>query len=95
MNWDDKAKDYAGGQWRPDGGAVSAVANLAIQDGARWQREALLSDESVERAAKELFYGDVDPDLDVTWATAHEGVRAEYLAMARNALTAAIGDDDE
>ena len=53
-------------------------------------REALLSDESVERAARSLFYGDIDPDLDVTWATAHEGVRTEYLAMARNALTAAL-----
>ena len=53
-------------------------------------REALLSDESVERAARSLFYGDIDPDLDVTWATAHEGVRTEYLAMARVAITAAL-----
>ena len=53
--------------------------------------EKLTSDEAVERAARSLFYGDIDPDLDVTWATAHEGVRTEYLAMARAALTAAIG----
>ena len=56
-------------------------------------REALLSEGSVERAARSLFYGDIDPDLDVTWATAHEVVRTEYLAMARGALTAAIGDE--
>ena len=79
MNWDEKAKDYAGGQWRPDGGAVSAVANLAIQDGARWQREALLSDEAVERVADILEALDGD----------------DYLTVARVALTAAIGDDGE
>ena len=68
-----------------------AVAIVALE----YVREALLSDEAVERAARSLFYGDIDPDLDVTWATAHEGVRTEYLAMASVALTAAIGDDDE
>ena len=97
MNWDEKAEDYAVAHHTyeyltPD---ENAYYTSGFVRGARWQRDALLSDESVERAAKELFYGDVDPDLDVTWATAHEGVRAEYLAMARNALTAAIGDDDE
>ena len=92
MNWDaqsDRAAIRYYSDWCPDG------IQEAHRRGARWQREALLSEEAVERAAKALFYGDIDPDLDVTWATAHESVRAEYLAMARVALTAAIGDDDE
>ena len=90
MNWDEKAEDSTAG--RGYGTADEAWAHVA---GARWQREALLSDEAVGRAARSLFYGDLDPDLDVSWATAHEVVRTEYLAMARNALTAAIGGDDE
>ena len=92
MNWDeqsDRAAIRHYSDWCPDG------IQEAHRRGARWQREALLSDETIERAARSLFYGDIDPDLDVTWATAHEGVRAEYLEVARVALTAAIGDDDE
>ena len=54
-------------------------------------REALLSDESVERAAHGIHAshdrGDWDEELPV--------VQDEYRAMARAALTAAIGDDDE
>ena len=76
-------------------GNASDAQDFGFRYGASWQREALLSDESVERAGRSLFYGDIDPDLDVSWATAHEGVRTEYLAMARVALTAAMGDDDE
>ena len=54
-------------------------------------REALLSDEAVERAALGIHAshdrGDWDEELPV--------VQDEYLAMARVALTAAIGGDDE
>ena len=98
MTWGKKAAEaaieYAKLTMRPVQTLSDHMAD-AFHAGARWQREALLSDESVERAAQSLFYGDIDPDLDVTWATAHEGVRAEYLEVARAALTAAIGGDDE
>ena len=63
----------------------------AFLDGARWQREVLLSEESIERAALGIHAshdrGDWDEELPV--------VQDEYLNMARVALTAAIGDDDE
>ena len=63
----------------------------AFLDGARWMREALLSDEAVERAALGIHAshdrGDWDEELPV--------VQDEYLDMARAALTAAIGDGDE
>ena len=53
--------------------------------------EALLSDEAVERAALGIHAshdrGDWDEELPV--------VQDEYRDMARAALTAAIGDDDE
>ena len=63
----------------------------AFHEGARWQREALLSEESVERAMLGIHAshdrGDWDEELPV--------VQDEYLDMARAALTAATGDDDE
>ena len=51
----------------------------AFTIGARWQREALLSDEAVERVADILEALDGD----------------DYLTVARAALTVAIGGDDE
>ena len=58
---------------------------------ARIRAEALLSDEAVERAALGIHAshdrGDWDEELPV--------VQDEYRDMARAALTAAIGDDDE
>ena len=93
-DWDEKVQRAAEAL---DMGAIEATepgeVRLGFRKGARWQRKVLLSDEAVERVARELFYGDVDPDLDVSWTTAHEGVRAEYLSMARNALTAALGEE--
>ena len=53
-------------------------------------REALLSDESVERAARGIHAshdrGDWDEELPV--------VQDEYLDMARAALAAALGEDE-
>ena len=51
----------------------------AFHEGARWQRGALLSDEAIERAADILEALDGD----------------DYLTVARVALTAAIGGNDE
>ena len=54
-------------------------------------REALLSDESVERAAHGIHASHDRGD----WEHEPAEVLNEYLNMARVALTAAIGDDDE
>ena len=63
----------------------------AFLDGARWMREALLSEESIERAALGIHAshdrGDWDEELPV--------VQDEYLDMARAALTAAMGEDEK
>ena len=62
----------------------------AFLDGARWMREALLSDESIEQAALGIHAshgrGDWDEELPV--------VQGEYLDMARAALAAALGEDE-
>ena len=62
----------------------------AFLDGARWMREALLSDESIEQAALGIHAshdrGDWDEELPV--------VQDEYLDMARAALAAALGEDE-
>ena len=62
----------------------------AFLDGARWQREVLLSEESIERAALGIHAshdrGDWDEELPV--------VQYEYLDMARAALAAALGEDE-
>ena len=62
----------------------------AFLDGARWQREVLLSEESIERAALGIHAshdrGDWDEELPV--------VQDEYLDMARAALAAALGEDE-
>ena len=62
----------------------------AFLDGARWMREALLSDESIEQAALGIHAshdrGDWDEELPV--------VQDEYRDMARAALTAALGEDE-
>lgn len=75
VNWDeqsDRAAIRHYSDWCPDG------IQEAHRRGARWQREALLSDEAVERVADILEALDGD----------------DYLTVARAALTAAIGDDD-
>ena len=63
----------------------------AFMIGARWQREALLSDEAVERAARGIQAshdrGDWDEELPV--------VQDEYRDLARAALTAAMGEDEK
>ena len=57
-------------------------------------REALLSDESVERAARALCAAaGENPDSNELWD--EEPPWTSYADEARAALTAAIGDDDE
>ena len=93
MSWDEKAEDYAVAHHTyehltPD---ENAYYTSGFVRGARWMREVLLSEESIERAALGIHAshdrGDWDEELPV--------VQDEYRDMARAALTAAIGDDDE
>ena len=106
MNWDERAERWAtvlfqpvpvaegAGHMRERGIRLNREAELcrtAFVRGARWQREALLSDESIERAALGIHAshdrGDWDEELPV--------VQDEYLDMARAALTAAMGEDEK
>lgn len=80
--WDEKAADAAIEYAKPTMRPVQTMSDHmadAFHAGARWQREALLSGEAVERAADILEALDGD----------------DYLTVARAVLTAAIGDDDE
>lgn len=59
-------------------------------------REALLSDESVERAARALYETDREEySGDEPWPTSIEGLNDMYRERARTALTAATGGDDD
>ena len=82
MSWDKKAADAAIEYAKPTMRPVQTLSDHladAFHAGAHRQREALLSDEAVERVADILEALDGD----------------DYLTVARVALTAAIGDDDE
>ena len=90
MNWDaqsDRAAIRYYSDWCPDG------IQEAHRRGARRQRQALLSDDAVERAARvatpRLYWDYAD------WGEASECGREEARIIARKVLTAAIGDDDE
>ena len=88
MNWDeqsDRAAIRYYSDWCPDG------IQEAHRRGARWQRGALLSDETVERAAHGIHASHDRGD----WEHEPAEVLDEYLNMARVALTAAIGGGDE
>ena len=92
-DWDkiaaDAAIEYAKPTMRPVQTMSDHMAD-AFHDGARWMREALLSEESIERAALGIHAshdrGDWDEELPV--------VQDEYRDMARAALTAALGEDE-
>ena len=92
-DWDkvaaDAAIEYAKRTMRPVQTMSDHMAD-AFHDGARWMREALLSEESIERAALGIHAshdrGDWDEELPV--------VQDEYLDMARAALAAALGEDE-
>ena len=82
MNWDEKAADAAIEYAKPTMRPVQTMSDHmadAFHAGSHWQRQALLSGEAVERVADILEALDGD----------------DYLTVARVALTAAIGGDDE
>lgn len=94
MNWDEKAADAAIEYAKPTMRPVQTVSDHmadAFHEGARWQREALLSEETVMRMALGIHAshdrGDWDEELPV--------VQDEYRDMARAALTAAMGEDEK
>lgn len=91
--WDEKAADVAelvaleASEWSP------AVATRfgCFMSGARWQREALLADDMIERAARGIHAShDRGEDFD----NEPQSVQDEYLDMARAALAAAIEGDE-
>lgn len=104
--WDERAMERANLFYPPPEGELGLTYPLeALRDGKRdafvlgaaWQREQLLTDEAIERAARELNAAG--------WAClagAHEPgeyddcpyCRVTCLNMARVALTAAIGDQE-
>ena len=92
MTWDEKAADaaieYAKPQMRPVQTVSDHMAD-AFHEGARWQREALLSDDAVERAAHGIHASHDRGD----WEHEPAEVLDEYLEMARAALIAVIGED--
>ena len=97
MTWDEKAADaaieYAKPQMRPVQTVSDHMAD-AFHEGARWQREALLSDESVERAARALYETDrAEYDGDKPWPPRPHFIEDMYRERARAALTAAIGGE--
>ena len=84
MNWDaqsDRAAIRYYSDWCPDG------IQEAHRRGARWQRQALLSDDAVERVARAMDEN-FNPDR-------HPIMAAMFRDYAKTALTAAIGDDGE
>ena len=84
VNWDeqsDRAAIRYYSDWCPDG------IQEAHRRGARWMREALLSDDAVERAARAMDEN-FNPDKYPIMA-------AMFRDYAKTALTAAIGGDDE
>ena len=97
MSWDKKAADAAIEYAKPTMRPVQTMSDHmadAFHEGARWQREALLSDETVERAARALHETDREEyDGDKPWPPRPHFIEDMYRERARAALTAAIGDE--
>lgn len=97
MSWGKKAADAAIEHAKPTMRPVQTLSDHmadAFHDGARWMREALLSDETVERAARALYETDREEyDGDKPWPPRPHFIEDMYRERARAALTAAIGDE--
>lgn len=99
-NWDEKVADAAFEHAKPQMRPVQTLNDHmaeAFHYGARWQREALLSDEAVDRAARALN------DAGLTCPDgAHEPgqydecdyCKGATRRMAQAALTAALGEEE-
>jgi len=99
VSWDEKAREYAESrtyEHLPPG--ENSRHAVGVVRGARWQREALLSDETIERAARTMCWQANEwEDGQAVWETPEQIAEeiGEWVPLARAALTAAIGDDDE
>lgn len=74
------------------------LVDAPVGEVERIMREALLSEEAVERAARALYAEDVNESMDTPWPdydSPQNLGRPLYEERARNALTAATGDDHE
>ena len=93
VNWDaqsDRAAIRYYSDWCPDG------IQEAHRRGARWQREALLADDVIERAAETMFaYSFSLPGEGMKrWGSAASEVKQMHRIKARAALMAAIEGDE-
>ena len=95
MTWDELFEDRLADAGHlvcaiDEAGDHVTLAEAPVGEVVRVVREALLSDEAVERAALGMHAshdrGDWDEELPV--------VQDEYLDMARAALAAALGEDE-
>lgn len=84
MTWDEKAREYAADYYAGDPSHHDAFLH-----GARWMRVALLTDETIERAAWGIHASHDRGD----WEHEPAEVLDEYLNMARAALTAVLGGE--
>ena len=82
-------------EWRRDD-VLAEFDRFIARVKAEALREALLSDETVERAARALYETDREEyDGDKPWPPWPQFIEDMYRERARAALTAAIGGDDE
>lgn len=92
--WDERAYEHAEGR---SGGHFGALPEQLFEWGARWQREALLADDVIERAARALYAEDINESIDTPWPdydSPKNVGRPLYEERARNALLAAIEGDE-
>jgi hypothetical protein len=97
--WDEKAEDYASAHHTLEHQRLAY--NMQRWDmftrGARWQREQLLSEETVERAARVLYARSPSSwrDAGCLWDDLPEAVQRAWKTEARAVLTAALGEEEE
>ena len=99
MTWDELFEDRLADAGHlvcaiDEAGDHVTLAEAPVGEVVRVVREALLSDDAVERAARALCAAaGENPDSNELWD--EEPPWLSYADEARAALTAAIGDDDE
>lgn len=99
--WDERAMERANLFYPPppDGETGLTYPLEALRDGKRdafmmgasWRQEQLLTDETIERAARALYEMDVADASAEPWPTFHDGMNDMYRERARAALMAVIG----
>ncbi|SMX91236.1 MULTISPECIES: hypothetical protein [unclassified Brevibacterium] len=83
MNWDEKAAARAYER------AVSDEQGSWFEEGAAWQRSALETPESVDRAAEAIWERNHGPaEKPVTWETTLEEIRELWREDARAVIAA-------